>query len=997
MKRKSFPFLLALLMSMVANVALAYDVEIDGIYYDLSENEATVTYKDMNRNSYSGTVVIPESITYNSKTYSVTSIGYGAFGSSKNLTSITISKSVSSIGNFAFYDCSALTSITIPESVTKIGNSAFSGCSALTSITIPNSVVKIGDEAFSGTAWYENHPDGLVYAGKVAYKYKGTMPENTTIDIKDGTLSIVREAFSGCVGLSSITIPESVTEIGDRAFDGCNGLLSIKVKEGNPVYDSRNDCNALIETVSNTLIKGCKNSVIPEGITSIGDYAFSACAGLASITIPNSVTSIGDYAFSGCGDLISIAIHNSVTSIGNSAFIACGDLTSITIPGSVTSIGDMAFKWCRGLNSITISDGVKSIGEQAFQDCTSLTTINIPNSVSNIGKEAFDRTAWYDNKPRGVVYAGKVSYKYKGTMPSNTKINIKDGTLSISREAFVYCTNLVSINIPNSVTSIGIDAFWGCTGITSIDIPEGVTSIGASAFSSCSGLTTIKIPESVTEIGKSAFDTRSSAVSSIKVGMKTPISISEDTFLSSYECATLYVPLGCRAAYQAADVWKNFRSIVECDLVSIEDQIIVAGQSKTLEINVNTKSYTNLVGFQMDLTLPEGVGIDKAGCSLSSRITDENQELVIGKLENGDYRITSTSLSLTPISGNEGTLLTLKLTAEEGCVGGKATISNIIFSTSESEKIIMTDETFDIGILYKLIYKVDDEVYKTAEFAYNTVPVLINDKPTKEGYTFYEWIGLPKTMPNHDVEVSALVSMFGDVYTNEDVDVVDVVDIARFVVAKPSVKFREKLADLNRDNTVNIADAVTLVNYIAGDQNYVRAKTPSNLSYNYDQCQLQLLSAGQNALSLYLDGEADFTAFQFDVDVPEGTDISAIRFNGIRKDGHQLYYNKVSENSYRVTALSLSNAIFKGNMGELLQFSINGKVTDDICIHDIHFVTKNGTDITFDKLYISESVTGVTNANANENSDAIYDVQGRKLSKVQHGMNIVNGKIVVVK
>ncbi len=581
----------------------------------------------------------------------------------------------------------------------------------------------------------------------------------------------------------------------------------------------------------------------------------------------------------------------------------------------------------------------------------------------------------------------------------------------------------------------------------------------------------------------------------------------------------------------------------------------------------------------MDLTLPEGVGIDKTGCTLSSRITDEEQTLTIGKLEDGSFRITSTSFSLTPISGNDGTLLTLKLTAENGCVGGQATISNIIFSTSESDKIVMNDESFDISILYKVAYKVDGEEYQTDRFVYNTavtpldnltkegytfsgwseipetmpahdvevtgsftinyytltyildgeeyktstiaygtaitaedelskegytfsgwseIPetmpahdveitgsfsinyytltykvdgeeyktstvaygtkITAEEEVVKEGYTFSGWSEIPKTMPAHDVEITGSFSInsyvltyllddeeyktstvtygteltpeseptekegyafsgwseipetmpahdvvvsghfypFGDVNTDEEVDVVDVVDIARFVVATPSDNFIEKLADINKDNTVNIADAVALVNYIAGDQNFVKAKTPSSQSYDYSQCQLQLLSTGQDALSLCLNGDADFTAFQFDIDVPDNLDISAMRINGLRKDSHQLLYNKVADNRYRVAALSLTNATFKGNEGELLQISVNGKPTDDICVHDIHFVTTNGTDITFDSLALSGPATGIINTNVHEGNDVIYDLQGHKLSKVQRGVNIVNGKKVLV-
>jgi len=290
---------------------------------------------------------------------------------------------------------------------------------------------------------------------------------------------------------------------------------------------------------------------------------------------------------------------------------------------------------------------------------------------------------------------------------------------------------------------------------------------------------------------------------------------------------------------------------------------------------------------------------------------------------------------------------------------------------------------------------VDGEEYKELSVVYGTT-ITPEAEPTKDGYTFGGWSELPVTMPAHDVVITGRFYLFGDVNTDEEVDVVDVVDVARFVVATPSAKFREKLADLNYDKTVNIADAVVLVNHIAGDQNFVKALILPELSYNYGQCQLQLLSSGQNALSLCLDGDADFTAFQFEVDVPEGTDISAIRINDMRKEGHQLLYNKVWENHYRVTALSLSNFVFKGSIGELLRFSVDGQTKDDICIHDIHFVTANGTDVSYDALYVSGTVTGIADVNANGSNDVIYDLQGRKLSKVQHGVNIINGKKVIV-
>ena len=287
----------------------AHDFEVDGIYYIINGNEATVTFRGTSyyeySNEYSGSVTIPSSVTYNGTIYSVTSIGV-----------------------LAFYNCSGLTSVTIPNPVTEIGYSAFSGCRGLTSVTIPTSLKTIGERAFKDCQ------------------------SLTSVAIPNSVTTIGESAFYNCSALTSVSIGNSVSSIGNSAFYGCGGMTSIVVASGNTTYDSRGNCNAIIETASNTLIAGCCNTVIPGTVTAIGDDAFAYCSGLTRVTIPISVTTIGHNAFRYCKGLSSVTIPNSVTSIGDMAFLECSGLKSVTIHGSVTSIGDWAFRGCSGLTDV---------------------------------------------------------------------------------------------------------------------------------------------------------------------------------------------------------------------------------------------------------------------------------------------------------------------------------------------------------------------------------------------------------------------------------------------------------------------------------------------------------------------------------------------------------------------------------------------------------------------------------------------------------------------
>ena len=502
--------LCGLLFALLATTTLwAYDFQSGDLYYNITSSSepytVEVTRQVHSSFNYTGlsTATIPETVTYNGTTYSVTSIGESAFSHCSSLTSITIPNSVTSIGSDAFYACSSLTSVilnsndivskeytasmskmrsifgsqveeyVIGNSVTSIGSCAFEDCSSLTSVTIGNSVTSIGNKAFSGCS-------SLIY-----------------VTIGSSVTSIGDRAFDHCSSVTAITIPNSVTTIGEYAFYYCSSLTDITI----PNSVTNIGYNAFSGT------PWCNNQ--PDGVIYVGKVLYrynGTMPANTSIAVEEGIVSIAPYAFDGCSGLTSLTIPNSVTSIGAGAFSYCSSLTSINIPEGVTNIEANTFLNCSSLTSITIPNNVKSVEHSAFSGCSSLASITFPDDIISIGEYAFNGTSWYTNQPDGVIYVGKVLYKYKGDMPANTNIAIKDGTISISPQAFQKCSTLISVVIPNSVTNIGSYAFSSCSSLSSVTIGKNVTTIGGYAFAWCeNSLTSITLPENITSIASHAF------------------------------------------------------------------------------------------------------------------------------------------------------------------------------------------------------------------------------------------------------------------------------------------------------------------------------------------------------------------------------------------------------------------------------------------------------------------------------------------------------------
>ena len=382
-------------------------------------------------------------------------------------------------------------------------------------------------------------------------------------------------AFSNCTKITSVIIPDSVTDIEDRAFYYCYNLESITIPDTDmnigadaftktiPYYNYFNSDEGVFY-IGNHLIEVDENYsweefVIKDGTKTIASSAFDHCTNLYAVTIPDSVINIGIGAFSSCINLTSVTIP---ANIGDYAFDFCSNLTSVTIKDGVTSIGAGAFNDCTNLTSFNIPRSVSSIGARAFSNCSNFTSINIPDSVTNIGEDAFYNTAYYNddkNWEQGVLYIGNhlvaanKSFNNEGVMEYVGNIEgsyaIKDGTLTIADYAFGYCEKLTDITIPHSVKYIGIGAFFKCTAIKSIIVPDSVIHIGGNVFNGCELLSEIKLPDSISEISEAAF-AECKSLAEIKI----PDSVTSIGEVAFYNCSSLksiVIPDGVTCLYYA--------------------------------------------------------------------------------------------------------------------------------------------------------------------------------------------------------------------------------------------------------------------------------------------------------------------------------------------------------------------------------------------------------------------------------------------------------------
>ena len=900
---------------------------------------------------------------------------------------------LTSIGEYAFSGCSNLTVVSIPSSMASIGQNAFMGCNGLSAVNITDL-----------TAWC-NISFGSAWANPVslaAHLYVNG-EELTELDFPDGLTSIGQYSFQGCIGLTSLTIPttvktigasafrgsgltsvsvpDNVTTLGNCSFAGCPNLTSAYVGSGvssydgscfidnqslqslavspdNIVFDSRNNCNAVIRKSDNHLFTGCNTTIIPEDVVSIEIWAFRGSKGLEQITIPASVRSIGSQAFNDCPNLTTVNVMSEnppsvsdASSFSNranatlyvpygcrDAYLAAniwksfkeivavigfadanvkalcvanwdtngdGELSE-TEAAAVTDLGTVF----RNNTTITSFDelayftGLTSIGEYAFSGCSSLTVVSIPSSMASIGQNAF--------------------------MGCNglTAVNITDLTswchisfgsawanpVSLAAHLYVNGEELTELDFPDGLTSIGQYSFQGCIGLTSLTIPTTVKTIGASAFRG-SGLTSVSVPDNVTTLGNCSF-----------AGCPNLTSAYVGSGVSSYDGSCF-----------------------------IDNQSLQSLAVSPDNIVFDSRNNCNAVIRKSDNHL-------FTGCN-----TTIIPEDVV-------------SIEIWAFRGSKG-LEQITIPASVRSIGSQAFNDCPNLTTVN----VMSENPPSVSDASSFSNRANATLYVPAGCRDAYLAAVI-------------WNQFGEIM-----EMAPSVSV-GDLNGDGTVSITDVVMIIDVIAGTITDANQVAAADVNGDGTVSITDCVAAIDLIAAQQHNspLMAMAPAMVTVSdYISGELQ-----DGKLIVDLNNENRYTAFQMMVSVPEGMSIVKARMDEERGAEHQVFVRKIGDGQYLVAGFSFDNEELTGNSGRLLTITTNGQATGNIVISDVEFATADAHAWHLEGITVSGSTTGIADMDVNS-EQTVYDLQGRKLDSQilridrtqgkKGQIVIVNGKKVVIK
>ena len=973
-------------------------------------------------------IVLPEGLT---------TIG-NSFAKCTSLTSINIPSSLTSINGGAFGGCTALTAVhitdmkawcgiefsnntnanpfivaqhlylngnevkdlIIPEGTTKIGKYAFTTCNSLTSVTIPSGVTDFGDEAFARCEGLTSVTSASSLGERTFYGCNNI----TNVTLLEGVTSIGKEAFRGwsmdgsVSNLSSITIPSSLKSIGSSAFANCTSLNAVHIKDVASWcgIDFDGEKSNPLTFAHHLFMNGNEvtNLVIPEGVTTIKQYAFSGDEGLTSVTIPSSMTSIERDAFKDCSNLKAVHIKNVASWCGiefvrnnnyvssnplrlaHHLFLNGSEVTDLTIPEGVSTIKDNVFDSCEGLTSVAIVDGVTSIGKRAFYKCTNLAKISIPKSLNNIGSNAFDGctglTAVHLSDvgtwcaiPFKQNNSGDNPLKMAGHLFMNgqevTDLVIPEGVTSISYGAFNGCkfnsvsipSTLASISdfafngvgantvyiqdlaawcgikfgsgpsnplfgaqhffvnreevtnlvIPDGVTEISDYAFYECAALTSVNTGNTVKSIGYYSFTGCDNLNTVTIGKSVTSIDVAFFCCKE--LKSVTSLIEDPFEIGKNTFTYRETAddpikapnATLYVPVGTKAKYEATKGWNSFTNIMEMS-------------------NMYTLTY-----------MVDGEEYKKYEIEFGTAITPEEEPVKEGYTFSGWSDIPET------------------MPAENVTVTGSFTINK-----------------------YTLTYIVDGEEYKSYEIEFGTA-ITPEEEPVKEGYTFSGWSDIPETMPAENVTVTGSFTQNVEVIDMEPVE--DEVDVSA-----------NRLDGQNLTNNV-----IDNVYYNVGDDGYDDSDGSIVISKTTNMGDISNAEPGSE------DVKSKFNGVILKVAAGTGTITVNVKTSG----NAQLVVQVGNDTPMMASKTEKGDVMFSYNVTENTYVYIYAIIGSSYARN-----TRSGSDDAV-KIYgikVAPGASGIIDTKREvTGNNEYYTLDGRKLDALptKKGIYLVNGKKTVVK